>query len=163
MAGRPVSDAAQPGRWPPGPGLITLRTDARLLVVERSDGACWQLGIGEAAPQAFRGDPRQLEPVDLHALIQLIASQLVRVVNIAERAQVSPVTVEKWRRRYPDQFPAPVNEVPQWWWPDLVAAGFDRPRRPGRPRHVPAPAPASNPASNENPAEDDQHGQDSST
>jgi hypothetical protein len=126
-----VTAAAQAQTWPPGPGLITLRTDARILLVE-ADGARWQLGVGEAALQPFEGDPGSLEQVSLHVLVELVVSQLVRVADIAQRAGVRPGTVERWRSRFRDEFPRQVGPG-LWWWPDLVAAGFDRPRRPGRP------------------------------
>jgi hypothetical protein len=126
------SDQPPSHGWPPGPGVVTLRTDGRLLVVEHASGGRWRLGIGEAAPQPFEGNPDQLEQVSLQAVVELVASQLVRVVDIAQRARVRPGTVEKWRSRYREDFPAQVRPG-LWWWPDLVAAGFDRRRRPGRP------------------------------
>jgi Homeodomain-like domain len=130
--GWPVTAGVQARGWPPGPGVVTLRTNGRLLVVEHASGGRWQLGIGESALQPFSGHPDDLEPVSLQAVVELVVSQLVRVADIAQRAGVSPGTVASWRSRYRDGFPAQVAPG-LWWWPDLVAAGFDRPRRPGRP------------------------------
>jgi hypothetical protein len=127
-----VTTDAQACTWPPGSGVVTLRTNGRLLVVEHASGARWQLGAGEGPPEPFEGDPAEFNPVNLQAVVELVVSQLVRVVDIARRARVSPGTVESWRGRYRDSFPKQVAPG-LWWWPDLVAAGFDRPRRPGRP------------------------------
>jgi hypothetical protein len=61
---------------------------------------------------------------------------LVGVAEIAQRTGVAVATVQSWRRRHPDDFPAPIVQLaagPVWSW-GSVAAWVTIPRRPGRPR-----------------------------
>jgi site-specific recombinase XerD len=129
-----------PRRWsitPPNPSVLMLRTDGRLLVVEEGDEPRWRIGIGEKGVHPVTTDPGHLQLVDIDAVVQLVASQLVRVVDIAQRAGVSLETVRGWRDRYRD-FPAPVVPGLLWYWPHLVAVGFDRPQPQGRRGRTPA-------------------------
>jgi hypothetical protein len=87
----------------------------------------WEIGVGERGKRPDIADLGHLQLVDMAAVVQLVTSQLVRIGDIAQRAGVSPGTVESWRGRYRDRFPAPVAPGPLWWWPHLVAAGFGRP------------------------------------
>lgn len=57
--------------------------------------------------------------------------------EIAERAGISVVTLDAWRRRHPD-FPKPewhISGTPVWRW-SVVAAWLAVPRPSGRPRRV---------------------------
>jgi hypothetical protein len=100
----------------PNPGVLMLRTDGRLLVVEQDGEPRWQIGIGERGVHPVTTDPGHLQLVDIDAVVQLVTSQLVRRVDIAQRAGVRPGTVERWRDRYRDRFPAQVAPG-LWWWP----------------------------------------------
>lgn len=47
---------------------------------------------------------------------------LVSAIEIAQRCEVAPVTVRKWRDRYPTTFPKPVIAFatgPLWYWPEI--------------------------------------------
>jgi hypothetical protein len=137
MSGSPREDAPLPGS-----AVVTLWADAHALVFEHADGTRRWIGPSQPTPVPFEDDPSGLWPVEVGVVMRLVAGQLVRVADIARRARVKQGTVNSWRQRYPDQFPAPVvpgppeGPGPLWWWPDLVAAGFHQPRRPGRPPSV---------------------------
>lgn len=74
--------------------------------------------------------PRRLVPLD----------DIVGRSEIGERLEVTPSTVDSWRRRYRGTFPAPELELsgtPLWRWSAVAAWYRAEHRRTGRPRKLP--------------------------
>jgi hypothetical protein len=113
---------------------VQIWTDATQLVVDRGDGPPWSVPLEGGTPQAHAGGLAGLRPLQhLDAtLVRVLAKDLVRVSDIADRAGVTTDAVTRWRRDHREAFPDPI--IPGWfYWPEVVAAGFGSPRPPGRP------------------------------
>jgi hypothetical protein len=113
---------------------VEIWTDATRLVVDGRTGSRWSIPLEGGAPRPYDGDLSGLQPVQQldRTLLGVLAKDLVRVSDIADRAGVTTDAVTRWRRDHREAFPDPI--IPGWfYWPEVVAAGFGSPRPPGRP------------------------------